>query len=99
MPDRQLSSARDPIGVVGLGLMGVALVERLLEDGYAVAVHNRTRDKADPLIAMGARWSDNPFVECDRVIISLYTTPVVQQVLQQMQSALRPGKTVIDTTT
>jgi predicted TIM-barrel fold metal-dependent hydrolase len=53
-PEQQL------IGVIGLGLMGTALTERLLEHGYRVAVWNRTREKAAPLITKGAQWSDNP---------------------------------------
>jgi len=59
------------IGVIGLGLMGTGMSERLLEHGFDVLVWNRTREKADSLIALGARWSDNPLADCDRVIISL----------------------------
>jgi len=88
-----------PVGVIGLGLMGAAITERLLEDGYPVVVFNRTRDKAAPLEALGARWSDNPLRECDRVVISLYTTEVVQEVLRQLEPGLTPGKVLIDTTT
>lgn len=54
---------QEPIGLIGLGLMGTALAERLLEHGHPVVVWNRTRSKADPLIALGARWSDNPLVD------------------------------------
>jgi 3-hydroxyisobutyrate dehydrogenase-like beta-hydroxyacid dehydrogenase len=88
-----------PIGVVGLGLMGTAIVERLLASRYDVVVYNRTPDKAEPLIALGARWSDSPLEHCDRAIISLYTTEVVESVLEQMKSSLVAGKTLIDTTT
>ena len=88
-----------PVGVIGLGLLGTALCERLLASGYIAAVWNRTREKAEPLVARGARWSDNPLVECDRVIISLYTTDVVEQSLEQMKSGLRAGQILIDTTT
>ena len=88
-----------PVGVIGLGLLGTALCERLLVCGYSAAVWNRTREKAEPLVARGARWSDNPLVECDRVIISLYTTDVVEQSLEQMKSGLRAGQILIDTTT
>lgn len=48
------------IGVIGLGLMGTALTERLLEQGCRVAVWNRTREKAAPLPAQCAEWSDDP---------------------------------------
>jgi 3-hydroxyisobutyrate dehydrogenase-like beta-hydroxyacid dehydrogenase len=79
--------------------MGTAITERLLADGYAVAVYNRTREKADPLIKRGAVWSDNPLETCDRVIISLYSTSVVENVLADMNGCLRPGRVLIDTTT
>jgi 3-hydroxyisobutyrate dehydrogenase len=46
------SAAR--IGVCGIGRMGTALVERLLQQGYAVGVWNRTRAKAEALVAAGA---------------------------------------------
>jgi 3-hydroxyisobutyrate dehydrogenase-like beta-hydroxyacid dehydrogenase len=79
--------------------MGTAISERLLEHGNAVRVWNRSPEKADELIRRGAMWSDNPLADCDRVIISLYTSQVVGQVLEQMQAALRPGQVLIDTTT
>jgi 3-hydroxyisobutyrate dehydrogenase-like beta-hydroxyacid dehydrogenase len=90
---------RRPVGVIGLGLLGTALCERLLGAGFEAVVYNRTREKAEPLIERGARWSDNPLAGCDRVVISLYTTDIVESVLAQMASGLRPGQVLIDTTT
>ena len=87
------------IGVIGLGLMGTAFVERLIDANYAVYVFNRTQEKADPLVARGAHWSDNPFVECDRVIVSLYTTDIVVEVLQHFKAGMRAGQIIVDTTT
>ena len=51
------------------------------------------------MLAKGAQWSDNPLEACDRVVICLYTTEVVEDVLAQMSSGLRPGLIVVDTTT
>ncbi len=85
--------------MIGLGLMGTALTERLLEYGYGVAVWNRTREKSAPLVARGARWSDNPLAECRRVIVSLYTSEVVAGVLGRMEAGLQPGQIIVDTTT
>lgn len=93
------SASPGPVGVVGLGLLGTALAERLLQAEWPVAVWNRTREKAEPLIEGGAAWSDNPFAECDRVVVSLYTTDVVESVLREMDAGLRPGQIIIDTTT
>lgn len=87
------------VGMIGLGLMGAALTERLLDAGYAVWVHNRTRQKAEPLVARGARWADNPLADCDRVLISLYTTDTVEEMLDRLGDGLRPGQILIDTTT
>ena len=88
-----------PVGVIGLGLMGTAIAERLLAHGYPVRVWNRTAEKARPLLERGANWADNPAAECDRVIISLFSSDVVFEVIGQMESALRPGQYLIDTTT
>jgi 3-hydroxyisobutyrate dehydrogenase-like beta-hydroxyacid dehydrogenase len=92
-PDRQR------VGVIGLGLMGTALTERLLEHGFRVAVWNRTREKAAPLLDRGAEWSDNPLAVCPRVIISLYTTVVVVDVLEQLQGGFHSGQILLETTT
>ena len=43
------------IGWIGLGRMGYPMVERLVKRGHAVEVWNRTRAKAEPLGAKGAK--------------------------------------------
>jgi len=92
-------SVQQPVGLIGTGLFGTALVERLLAGGFPVQVYNRTREKADALLARGATWSDNPLKECQRVIFSVYTTEQVVQVLEQMQAELREGQIILDTST
>lgn len=79
--------------------MGTAMTERLLDAGYTVHVWNRTREKAAPLVVRGACWADNPLVVCDRVIISLYTTDTVVEILREMDGGLLPGRILVDTTT
>jgi len=99
--------AENRIGMIGLGLMGTAMTERLLEHGYQVDVWNRTAEKANRLIAGGARWSSNPLADCQRVIISLYSSDIVDSILQSMVDNLSVGqpldllrgKILIDTTT
>src|SRR5437867_1887341 len=88
-----------PIGLIGLGLMGTALAERFLECGRNVVLWNRTRAKAEPLLARGAQWAENPFATCSRVILSLYTTEVVMEVLDRMETKFRPGQIILDTAT
>ena len=48
------------IGFIGLGAMGEGMVPRLLAAGHTVTGWNRTREKAEPLIGQGMRWSDSP---------------------------------------
>ena len=98
---------RKRIGIIGLGLMGTAITEQLLEHGFQCFIWNRTKEKANPLIALGAQWSDNPLADCDRIIISLYTSDVVESVLEQHLNHLHAtqatekvrGKILLDTTT
>jgi 3-hydroxyisobutyrate dehydrogenase-like beta-hydroxyacid dehydrogenase len=48
------------VGFVGLGAMGSRMATRLLEHGYDLVVHNRTRERETPLVALGARSADSP---------------------------------------
>ncbi|NUR85187.1 MAG: NAD(P)-dependent oxidoreductase [Nonomuraea sp.] len=45
------------VTVIGLGAMGSKMAEVLLAAGHRVSVWNRTRSKADPLLARGATWA------------------------------------------
>jgi 3-hydroxyisobutyrate dehydrogenase len=47
------------LGWLGTGRMGAELVRRLLAAGCEVSVHNRTRAKAQPLAALGAKVVDS----------------------------------------
>jgi 3-hydroxyisobutyrate dehydrogenase-like beta-hydroxyacid dehydrogenase len=48
------------VGLIGTGLMGVQIANRLLEDGYDLYVHNRTRSKTAEIIKNGGKWIDSP---------------------------------------
>jgi 3-hydroxyisobutyrate dehydrogenase-like beta-hydroxyacid dehydrogenase len=48
------------VGFVGLGAMGAGIVRRLLAAGHAVTGWNRTKARAEDLIAEGMSWSDTP---------------------------------------
>ncbi|QDU90439.1 2-hydroxy-3-oxopropionate reductase [Pirellulimonas nuda] len=93
------SRTPQPLGVVGLGLLGSALAERLLAGGFELLVFDREPDKAAPLVARGARWSENPIADCRRVVFCLYTTEVVEEVLGRCDQSLQPGQVLIDATT
>jgi len=48
------------IGFIGLGIMGQSMAGHLLAAGYQVNVYNRTKSKADGLVAKGATWFNTP---------------------------------------
>ena len=48
------------VGFAGLGAMGAGVARRLHDAGHEVLVWNRTREKADPLLAAGMGWAETP---------------------------------------
>ncbi len=48
------------VAILGLGTMGAGMAKNLLGAGFAVTVYNRTRAKAEPLAANGARVAASP---------------------------------------
>jgi len=53
------------VGFIGLGRMGHGMAGRYLDAGFDVAVSNRSKAKADDLIACGARWAASPAEAAD----------------------------------
>jgi 3-hydroxyisobutyrate dehydrogenase len=64
-----MKPSKHRLGWIGTGRMGYALVTRLLERGCDVAVYNRTKTKAEPLVKLGARLVDRPADLADRDIV------------------------------
>lgn len=93
------------LGWIGTGVMGAAIVRNLMTAGYDVTVYNRTKSKADALVAAGATWADTPaaVAETSDVIFTMVGFPRdVEQVYfgdHGIFSGLAAGKTVIDMTT
>jgi 3-hydroxyisobutyrate dehydrogenase len=48
------------IGWIGTGLMGLPMAKHLINAGYKLNVYNRTKQKAEELISIGATWKDTP---------------------------------------
>jgi len=63
------------LGFVGLGAMGQLIVPRLMAAGHEVTGFNRSRDKAEALIAQGMRWADTPrtVAESSEIVFSIVT--------------------------
>jgi 3-hydroxyisobutyrate dehydrogenase-like beta-hydroxyacid dehydrogenase len=93
------------VGYVGLGVMGSAIVRRLLAAEHDVTVWNRTREKAEPLLAAGARWAASPreVAEQSEVVFTMVTnTAAVRAVTEGPDgviAGLAPGKVYVDMST
>ena len=53
------------VAFIGLGRMGHGMAGRYLDAGFTVAVFNRSKAKAEDLIARGARWASSPAEAAD----------------------------------
>lgn len=93
------------IGWIGTGVMGASMAGHLLDAGYRLAVYNRTKSKADPLVARGADWADTPraVAEASDVVLSIvgYPSDVREVVLGDdgALAGLAAGGVLVDMTT
>lgn len=87
------------IGVIGIGLMGLPMVERLLAAEYSVTVYNRTADKLMSLRSTTAEIVEQPIELVDRVdcvILMLTDDRAIESVLLTPEILLRlTGKTIL----
>lgn len=89
------------IGWIGTGLMGSRMAANLLRADFPLMVWNRTREKVQPLLEIGAEWADSPVelaARADVLMTSLTDGPAVGDVLtnQGVATALRRGTLMID---
>lgn len=90
------------MGLIGLGNMGTAIAERLLDAGYPLVVHNRSRAKAEALEDRGASVADTPadlVAQAEVVVTSLPNDDAFEAVAEQVVDAARPGTLLVDVST
>jgi 3-hydroxyisobutyrate dehydrogenase-like beta-hydroxyacid dehydrogenase len=93
------------IGFVGLGRMGQAMCGRLLDAGFPLSVYNRTRAKADDLLARGAVWANTPAAvteQSDIIFTMLTDDQAVEQIFlgdQGLLSTAASGKLFVEMST
>ena len=96
-----MATQRDTIGWIGIGRMGFAMAERLAKSGADLTVWNRTRAKAEPLAARGAKIADAlvDLAACDIVFVMVSTWDDVREVVagpQGLLSGARAPKLVVE---
>jgi 3-hydroxyisobutyrate dehydrogenase-like beta-hydroxyacid dehydrogenase len=90
------------LGLIGVGLLGGAMTERLLGRGFRVLGTDLDPARLDALRELGgevASSADEVARSCDRILLSLPTGDVAAEVVDQIDPSLRPGQVIIDTTT
>ncbi|HSB38303.1 MAG TPA: NAD(P)-dependent oxidoreductase [Gaiellaceae bacterium] len=100
-----MSATHDPrptVGLIGLGNMGTAVAERLLDGGYDLLVYNRTPAKAEALAARGATVAETAARlagRADVVLTSLTDDDALEAVAAEVVAAARPGTALVDLST
>ena len=97
--------SQDPrltVGLIGLGNMGTAFAERLLDAGYPLVVSNRTLEKAEALATRGAvvaRSLEELAAQVDVILTSLANDEAFESVATAAVAAARPGTVLVDLST
>ena len=89
------------LGMIGLGRMGANMVRRLMRDGHACVVYNRSPGPVEELVGEGATGSASlaelvEQLETPRFVWLLVPAGVVDRTLADLLPLLAPGDTVID---
>ena len=98
-------TSRQPVGFIGLGIMGRPMAGHILKGGHPLTVFNRTRSKTEEIQAQGAAVAGSPAEVAARstIVITMVTdTPDVEAVVAGpggVLEGIRPGSIVVDMST
>jgi 3-hydroxyisobutyrate dehydrogenase-like beta-hydroxyacid dehydrogenase len=95
-------SGGEPVGLIGLGLVGMALAERLRSGGLDVWGYDIDAGRNALLAASGGKPASSASdiaSACGRILLSLPDSDVVEAVLSDVGPSLAAGRIVIDTST
>lgn len=105
MSNVEVVPGKTRIGWIGTGVMGAHMVGHLMKKGFSATVYNRSKAKAESLLAQGAKWGETPLAVAQQsdVVFSIVGFPRdVREVTLGAQGALagsRPGMVLVDMTT
>ena len=97
-----MTEADRQVGIIGVGLVGTALAERLIGAGYRITGYDLRPEPMDVLRRMGAGTACSAIAVAEkstRLILSLPTSDIVATVLQEIAGKLLAGSILVDTTT
>jgi len=96
--------AKESIGFIGVGRMGVRMARRLIDAGHALTIYDTNAAATSPLVALGAKTVDSPAAvasAAEIVFASVPTPPIVQAVALGPKGVIEGtrAKIFIDTST
>ena len=87
------------VGFIGIGLMGLPMCRRLLNESVDLTVFNRNSKKCEPLVAEGAKQAQSMeqlAQDVDVIMLCVSNTEAVESVAEQVLHTLRPGQVIVD---
>lgn len=95
-------TAGPPVGFIGLGAMGVPMVNRLLEAGFPVIGTTRSRERAASVLEAGMEWADDVAqvaTSASVVMTALPTEQAVRAVVIEALDHAGEGQVIVDHST
>jgi 3-hydroxyisobutyrate dehydrogenase-like beta-hydroxyacid dehydrogenase len=92
-------SESEGIGIIGLGLLGAAIAERLQIAGYEVFGWDADPERLAMVSCAQPLKPAEMAARCDQILLSLPNSTIVESVIQGMEPALQPRSIIVDTTT
>jgi putative dehydrogenase len=94
-------SPETPVGLIGIGLMGEVYAQRLIAAGFGVIGFDIDAVRAKRLVEMGGRAGSASEIarQCDPIVIAVFSTDQVEDVIERELLPMATGKIVICTST
>lgn len=89
------------VGLIGLGLMGEVIAGRLIAAGFGVLGYDVDAAKNARLAALGGQAAGSPaeVAACDRIVLAVFNTEQVEDVVGALRPKAKPGTIVLCTST
>jgi len=90
-----------PVGLIGVGLMGEVYAQRLIAVGYGIVGFDVDAARAKRLVQIGGRAGSPAEIarQCDPIVIAVFSTDQVENVVEAMLAPAGSGKIMICTST
>ena len=90
-----------PVGLIGLGLMGEVYAQRLIAAGFGVIGFDIDAARMKRLVQIGGRAGTLADIarQCDPIVIAVFSTDQVEDVVERTLVPAGSGKIVICTST